>query len=190
MACAGTCVNPITARDNCGTWAASAPPRRLGSGGACVADRNAAGGDAGASDGGAVRNMLCRVPAGGGVRLCADLATDRENCGAWAQPLPPRADVLRRPLLRLLCAVSRPCVDRCVDRARRQPQLWRVGGNARLAGNVCADGRCQLVPRGLTDRMASVDQQNDPTNCGACGKRVCLGPALRDGDVPARARRL
>jgi hypothetical protein len=135
--CNGTCVNVLTSSESCGSCGNRCDSSSVCAGGRCVAscavasDPDASAGDPDASadasgDGGAPATLTeCRPVEG--VRLCADLQSDRENCGACNVRCP-----LGQVCYSGRCAVLRP---------GRYPDLRAMGLNNQVSSVRPASGR-------------------------------------------------
>ncbi len=173
-ACGGLCTSTQTDSLNCGACGAACPAGQVCSMGRCglmcatgLMTCSPSGGDAGARD----------ASAG---RFCANLQTDRANCGACGQACAAGqrciagACVTECPPTQTLCGAA--CVDTTVD-----PAHCGACGHACPGGQTCVAGACSMAcPTGqmyCTDRC--LDVTGDRTNCGACGR------ACADGELCA-----
>lgn len=170
--CGGLCTSTQTDRFNCGACGSTCPSGQVCSLGRCglvcatgLMTCTPGSGDAGVRD----ASM---------ARFCADVRTDRNNCGGCGQVCvagqrcAASVCVTECPSVQTLCGAV--CVDTSVD-----PAHCGACDHACPGGQTCVAGACSMAcPTGqryCTDRCRDVT--SDRTNCGACG-HVCADGEL------------
>ncbi len=205
MDCDSTCVNEQTDGANCGSCGNACASGEVCSDGACgltcAADLTTCGGttdvdagtgdagtgdagtgDAGTGDAGTSDAGTGDAGTGGGAPYCADLTTDRDNCGACGNVC---ADgyICSASTCVLSCALGQAdCSDTCVDLQTDDGNCGTCG-TACPSGQVCSGGTCNATCGGGTPTLCGtscVNTDTDRANCGTCGTacdsgQVCVG---------------
>ncbi|MDP3219216.1 MAG: hypothetical protein Q8S73_34275, partial [Deltaproteobacteria bacterium] len=161
--CGGRCVNALTDNANCGAC-----------GSACAAGLVCSMGRCDVACGNAL--ATCSDPGdAGGPRYCADLATDRANCGACGNACAPGNICVARSCQVSCVAGQALCGATCRDLQSDSANCGACG-TACAAGQVCSAGACAAsCGAGLSSCSgACVSTATDPAHCGACGTACAL----------------
>ncbi len=162
--CDGRCVDARTDRSHCGACARACAAAEVCSDGECVPDCGASLARCAGGDGD-----------GGVARYCADLRSERANCGACGAVCGAGLACMEGRCLAVCAATEARCGDTCHD---LRADLAHCGacGVACAGEERCLAGRCRVpCGPGFGDcDGACVDLARDARHCGACGVRCRL----------------
>jgi hypothetical protein len=176
--CADQCVDLQTDNTHCGACGVACAAGTMCSEGRCAITCGATLATCGGGDGG--------VSDGGGAAYCADLRTDRLNCGACGTTCVPGFLCVDRSC-QLSCGTGLTVCGATCANLQTDNSHCGACGVACAAGTMCSAGRCAitcatpLVTCGTAPSAFCANAGTDPSNCGACGLACALPHVAANG---------